>query len=309
MKEDFVYVKLDVDIVSHPKAARAGAAAVGVYCISLAMCRLHQTNGRLLKEAAFGILGGAGESAYAALTDPKVGWWVDHGDEIEVWNYAKKNQTREQIVEAKTAARGRAAASRERKDSERALHVHRTDGEPAPQVPGSGSGSSERDYDPGRDAGVQRGADPDRTPAGDESGVHRTARVPDPMGEAEIGERWRDGVAAGARGERPAKPMGGELRKLVELVYDRVAPGGGIEGQRARAAWALEYGQKFGEVFRDQTRNVHRFVDWVGSGCLAPCGRAGPALLQPLAPARARSEFTAADAIAEGERQSREGVI
>jgi hypothetical protein len=153
-KEKFIYAKLDVAILTHPKAAIAGPAAVGIYCLSVALCRSAETSGRLPREAALALLGGKGADSFAALTDPRVGWWVVDGDDIIVWNYAKKNDTAEEIAEARKAVAARVREHRARSSNARVTRYNRvTDIVSNADVPGSSSLSdlSERINDPDRD--------------------------------------------------------------------------------------------------------------------------------------------------------------
>jgi hypothetical protein len=113
-RERFIYAPVDVNIIDHPKALMAGCAAFGVFLAALCYCHKHELDGRIPIDAAKALLGGAGARWIEHLADPKIGWFILHGEtagggpaEIEVYNYLKKNQSRAEKQKAKKLNRAR----------------------------------------------------------------------------------------------------------------------------------------------------------------------------------------------------------
>lgn len=104
-KEAFYYAKIDLDLLDHPKAAQVGLAAVGAYVLSILYCKRHKTDGRIVKNLCMSLCGGEGQLVFKKLTDPKIGWWFDRGDYVEVFNYTAKNGTAAEHEERKKSNR------------------------------------------------------------------------------------------------------------------------------------------------------------------------------------------------------------
>lgn len=274
-REKCIHVQVDVDIFDHPKAFKAKPDGLAVYLAALGYCRKHQTDGRMPRGAAMGLLGGAGARVLDRLVS--IGWIIEVSeDEIEVWNYAKKNQTKAEIEEAKRRARDRMRAHRE---EARALAVRankgRTNDEQAPNEQRSFavcSSSSSSSLSEGEMQGGGGSAEPAPAAPPEPVSSARLRLAPDPLGDHGLGAAWADGIRDGS-GTAITVPRGGELRKLVDVVDTHGPPRGEPESLARREAWLRERGAAYGAAARDGGRSVFKFADWANNG-----GRlAGPA--------------------------------
>ena len=98
------HARIDDDFYDHPKFTAVSLAAWGLWTASVAYCRHHRTSGKLPRFAPFLNRNGARAAAVELF---QIGLWLDQGQEIEVFNYAKKNQTKAEIEAAIQATRAR----------------------------------------------------------------------------------------------------------------------------------------------------------------------------------------------------------
>ncbi len=106
-----IFAGIDVNIVTHEKALSAGVEAMGLWLWGMCQSQIQATNGRLARVAVLTAMGGRRNVVLAKrLVDS--GLWIANEDgSWSIWNYEKKNQTREEIQSRRDASR---AANTER---------------------------------------------------------------------------------------------------------------------------------------------------------------------------------------------------
>lgn len=112
MKARFLFARIDLDILDHPKAFQAGVDGFGLWAWSVVYCRKHLTNGHIPECVVLAALGGKGN---AKIADRLVacGLW-ERGDVgvIRVHNYEAKNETRDDVEERRAGERLKKRAQR-----------------------------------------------------------------------------------------------------------------------------------------------------------------------------------------------------
>lgn len=105
-----IFAGIDVNIITHEKAEAAGIEAFGLWCWAMCWAQVHASDGRVPRLIALRALGGKRNATLAQrLVD--VGLWSANEDgSWTIHNYAKKNQTAEEIQRKKEAARRRKEA-------------------------------------------------------------------------------------------------------------------------------------------------------------------------------------------------------
>lgn len=102
-----IYAGIDVNIITHEKAEAAGPEAFGLWCWGMCWAQVHESDGRLPRILVLRALSGR-RNVMLAKRLVAVGLWsVEDDGGWTIWNYASKNQTREQIQAKKDAAKKR----------------------------------------------------------------------------------------------------------------------------------------------------------------------------------------------------------
>jgi hypothetical protein len=280
-QESFGDVRVDVAIADHPKVHLAGAAGLAVYVAALAHCRrFYGDERRMPRAAARALLGGEGGRQWRRLVDPRVGWFVEVGDdEVEI---SRELEIPEAPPEAERAARRRekgAARQQRFRDARRNASgvtntvtgdagdaVTNVTVTASPLPPGSPP-LGDSPLSPLSESG-----------SGSDAPARREDAPRDPLGDHELGAAWAAGIREG-HGSSPAVPRDGALRALCDAVRAQL-PGDGLEARARRLrAWAVDYGrQRRGAVV-----NPHACADWINSGCPPPTKARGLRQVQPAA--------------------------
>ncbi len=146
-----IFAKLDVDITDHPKAIAAGPGPFGIWAWALAYCRKHELDGVVPAAALRQALGGRPENVEHAAALMSVGLFLVRADgDFTFANYAKKNETKDDVSRRRTETKNRVAKLRKTEKSRYICVTPSVTGSvtsalPSPVtvalVPGSGSDS------------------------------------------------------------------------------------------------------------------------------------------------------------------------
>lgn len=109
-----IFAGIDVDIILHEKAVLAGPEAMGLWLWGMCYAQKYATNGRLPRSLVLGAFQGR-RNIMLARKLVASGLWSEHEDgSWSIWNYAKKNQTAEEIA-ARREERKQANAARQQR--------------------------------------------------------------------------------------------------------------------------------------------------------------------------------------------------
>lgn len=92
----FIYSRIDVNIVNHPKAIAAGKAAFGLWSWGISYSQMHMLDGLLPDSSVMAALD-ADNNLAAATRLVEVGLWERVPNAFRICHYAKKNDTRDVI--------------------------------------------------------------------------------------------------------------------------------------------------------------------------------------------------------------------
>jgi len=111
-----IYAKLDVDVYCHPKFIKAGFEASGYWMHALAYLRRHESSDGFLADDFIGVPLCAGKEECRRLCERLVsaGLFGKVEGGYVLLRYAEKNETKEDILRAKAAAKERKTRSRRR---------------------------------------------------------------------------------------------------------------------------------------------------------------------------------------------------
>lgn len=116
-----IFAGIDVDIITHEKLLEACAGGdlspFGLWTFGMCHAQKHESNGRLARAVVITALGGRRNVVLAKKLVDSGLWSVNEDGSWQIWNYAKKNQSAEEIREKKTKASERVRAWRERRNA------------------------------------------------------------------------------------------------------------------------------------------------------------------------------------------------
>lgn len=129
-----IFAGIDVNIITHEKADAAGVEAFGLWCWAMCWAQVHESDGRVPRNMVLRALSGRRNVILAQrLVDAGL-WRADDDGSWTIGNYAKKNQTKEEIQKRKEAAKLRKDEWKARQTGERNANGTRS-GTPKENVP------------------------------------------------------------------------------------------------------------------------------------------------------------------------------
>ena len=116
-----IFASIDVDIITHAKlldACEGGdLSPFGLWTYGMCIAQKHETNGRLARNVILTALGGRRNAVLAKKLVDSGLWSVNEDGSWQIFNYAKKNQSAEEIREKKAKASERVRAWREKRNA------------------------------------------------------------------------------------------------------------------------------------------------------------------------------------------------
>lgn len=113
-----IFAGIDVNIITHARLIEACAggdlAPFGLWTFGMCYAQLHTSDGRLPRAVVLAALGGKRNIMLAAKLVACGLWIANDGGSWTIWNYARKNQTSDEIAAKRAKAADRVKRWRER---------------------------------------------------------------------------------------------------------------------------------------------------------------------------------------------------
>jgi hypothetical protein len=263
-----IYASIDVSLQGHPRAVKAGPAMY-LWTYAMLWSRSQKESGVVPKCILLASPWGRDKDNTAALEKLiEVGLFIDTGDDIQILNYAKKNDTREVIEKRINEASERKAAYRQQK---KAMSHGTTNGTPSNVPPlshGTNAGLTKESHGtPDSDADADADADADVKILDPKSNEHASEKP----SEQRYREAYERGVLRG-KGEGATFSFDERARgALHQALRDH----GRREGKPLRGAdldaWIESSAARFAESVSSEARFYSAFqptgwLKWLNEG-------------------------------------------